>query len=168
MDSYYNQSFSNLDTLKSLYGQASNTSLKNSIENNYRNIFRYLIQKDNNSAISNYESRFDYAISDLNNVIYNYNRYSSDFSAYDYSIKNTLDQNLENLKEKKINFNIRKARENLDNKNFSSAKNFINDAYNAACNYGKSTSYISNYRQKIYNAESDYYNSEGKKYFNKK
>ena len=40
-------------------------------------------------------------------------------------------------------------------------------AYDAAYSYGKSTSYIIRCGTKIYNAESDYYNSEGKRYFDK-
>jgi hypothetical protein len=95
------------DTLENLYDQSSDSYLKNSITNNYCEIFKYLIRKDNNSAISRSftcEYDYDYAISDLNNVISKYNNYSSNFSAYDYSIKNTLDQNLNNLKEKKNQF----------------------------------------------------------------
>ena len=167
----YSKSYSNLDTLNSLYQQSSDYSLKNSIENNYRSIFRYLIQNDNNSAISRSlynDSDFDYAINDLNNVISNYNRYSSNYSSSDYSIKSTLDQNMNNLKEKKINFYIRNAKEYLNNKSYSSAKSYIDKAYNTAYNYGKPTSYITDYRKIIYNAESDYYNSEGKKCFEKK
>ena len=75
---------------------------------------------------------------------------------------------MNNLKEKKINFYIRKAKEYLNNKSYSSAKSYIDKAYNTAYNYGKPTSYIMDYRKIIYNAESDYYNSEGKKYFDKK
>ena len=41
-------------------------------------------------------------------------------------------------------------------------------SYDTAYSYGKSTSYIVEYRKKIYNAESDYYNSEGRRYFNNK
>ena len=73
----YSKSYSNLDTLNSLYQQSSDYYLKNSIENNYRSIFRYLIQNDNNSAISRSlynDSDFDYAINDLNKVISNYNQ----------------------------------------------------------------------------------------------
>lgn len=167
----YNKTYSDLNTLKSLYDQSSDYYLKQNISYNYCDIFRYLIKRDNNSAISrSYNSDYDYnsAISSLDSVIYNFNSYSSNCSAYDSSIKNTLDQNLNNLKEKKINFYIIKAREYLDNKNFSSAKSYINMAYDAAYSYGKSTSYIIGYRTKIYNAESDYYNSEGKKYFDNK
>ena len=164
----YNRTFDNLYTLKRLYDQSSDNNLKNTISNNYVDIFRYLIKRDNNSAISrSFNSDYDYnsAISSLENVINNYNNFSSSFSAYDYSIKNTLDQNLKNLKEKKINFYIIKAREYLNNKNYSSAKSYINMSYDTAYSYGKSTSYIVEYRKKIYNAESDYYNSEGRRYF---
>ena len=128
------------------------------------------MKKNNNSAISrNFynDDDYNYAISDLENVISNYNSYSSNFSAYDYTIKNNLDQNLSNLKEKKINFYIIKAREYLYNKSYSYAKTHINMAYDAAYSYGKSTSYIIRCGTKIYNAESDYYNSEGKRYFDK-
>jgi hypothetical protein len=131
----YNKTYSNLDTLKNLYDQSSDSYLKNSITNNYCEIFKYLIRKDNNSAISRSftsDYDYDYAISELNNVINNYNCYSSNFSAYDYSIKNTLEQNLNNIKEKKINFYIIKAREYLYNKNFSYAITHINMAYNTA------------------------------------
>ena len=103
----YSKSYSNLDTLNSLYQQSSDYYLKNSIENNYRSIFRYLIQNDNNSAISRSlynDSDFDYAINDLNNVISNYNRYSSNYSSSDYSIKSTLAHNMNNLKKKKLIF----------------------------------------------------------------
>ena len=167
----YGRSYSDLDTLSSLYYQSNNYSLKNSISDNYRSIFKYLIQSNNNSAISrnyNYEYDFDYSINDINNVISNYNSYYSYFSSSDYSIKNILDQNLENLIQNKINFCIRKAKEYLNDKNYSSAKDYINKAYSTASNYGKSTYNIEEYRKKIYNAESDYYNSEGKKYFDKK
>ena len=167
----YDRSYSDLDTLRSLYYQSNNYSLKNSISDNYRSIFKYLIQSNNNSAISrnyNYEYDFDYSINDINSVISNYNSYYSDFSSSDYSIKNKLDQNLENLIQNKINFCIRKAKEYLNDKNYSSAKDYINKAYSTASNYGKSTYNIEEYRKKIYNAESDYYNSEGKKYFDKK
>ena len=131
----YSKIYSNLDTLNSLYQQSSDYSLKNSIENNYRSIFRYLIQNDNNSAISRSlynDSDFDYAINDLNKVISNYNQYSSNYSSSDYSIKSTLDQNMNNLKEKKINFYIRKAKEYLNNKSYSSAKSYMDKAYNTA------------------------------------
>ena len=167
----YSRSYSDLDTLRSLYYQSNNYSLKDSISNNYRSIFKYLIQSNNNSAISrsyNSEYDFDCSISDINNVISNYNRYYSDFSSSDYSIKNNLDQNLENLIQNKINFCIRKAREYLNNKSFSSAKSYIDIAYSTARNYSKSIYNIEEYRKKIYNAESDYYNSEGKNYFNNK
>ena len=167
-DYNYNRTFDNLHTLKRLYDQSSDNNLKNTISNNYVDIFRYLIKRDNNSAISiNFNSDNDYnsAISSLENVINNYNNFSSSFSAYDYSIKNILDQNLNNLKEKKINFYIIKARECLNKKDYSSAKSYINMSYYAADSYGKSTSYIIEYRKKIYNAESDFYNSEGRRYF---
>ena len=75
---------------------------------------------------------------------------------------------MNNLKEKKINYYIRKAKEYLNNKSYSSTKSYIDKAYNTAYNYGKPTSYITDYRKIIYNAESDYYNSEGKKCFDKK
>ena len=55
---------------------------------------------------------------------------------------------MDNLKEKKINFLISKAREYLYYKNFSSAKDYINKAYNSAFNFGKSTYYITEYRKK--------------------
>ena len=167
----YNRTFDNLHTLKRLYDQSSDNNLKHTISNNYIDIFKYLIKRDNNSAISrSFSNDYDYnsAISSLENVINNYNYFSSNFSAYDYSIKNTLDQNLNNLKEKKINFYIIKAREYLNNKDYSTAKSYINMSYDAAYSYGKSTSYIIEYRKKIYNAESDYYNSEGRRYFNNK
>ena len=167
----YSRSYSDLDTLRSLYYQSNNYSIKDSISNNYRSIFKYLIQSNNNSAISrsyNSEYDFDYSINDINITISNYNRYCSDFSSSDYSIKDKLDQNLENLIQNKINFCTRKAREYLYNRSFSSAKNYIDIAYNTARNFSKSTYNIEEYRKKIYNAESDYYNSEGKKYFNNK
>ena len=75
---------------------------------------------------------------------------------------------MNNLKEKKINFYIRKAKEFLNNKSYLSAKSYIDKAYNTAYNYGKPTSNITDYRKIIYNDEFDYYNSEGKKCFNKK
>ena len=54
----YDRSYSDLDTLRSLYYQSNNYSLKNSISDNYRSIFKYLIQSNNNSAISNESSIF--------------------------------------------------------------------------------------------------------------
>ena len=103
----YNRTFDNLHTLKRLYDLSSDNNLKYAISNNYVDIFRYLIKRDNNSAISrSFNSDYDYnsAISSLENVINNYNYFSSNFSAYDYSIKTILDQNLNNLKEKKLIF----------------------------------------------------------------
>ena len=48
----YDRSYSDLDTLRNLYDKSNDYSLKNSISDNYRSIFKYLIQSNNNSAIS--------------------------------------------------------------------------------------------------------------------
>ena len=73
---------------------------------------------------------------------------------------------MDNLKERKINFYIKEARRNLNNIAYSCAKSYIDNAYNAAKQYNKSTYNIERYRIIIYNAESDYYNSEGRRCFN--
>jgi len=173
----YNRNFINLDTLKYykiLYDESTNGELRNSISNNYIEIFKYLIKRDSNSAISksfNNENDYNCAINNLQEVINNYNSYyppNSYFPPYEEisNINNTLQQNMDNLKERKINFYIKEARRNLNNIAYSCAKSYIDNAYNAAKQYNKSTYNIERYRIIIYNAESDYYNSEGRRCFN--
>ena len=170
----YNRNFGNLDTLKILYDKSTNGELRNSISNNYIEIFKYLIKRDSNSAISksfNNENDYNCAINNLQEVINNYNSYyppNSYFPPYEEisNINNTLQQNMDNLKERKINFYIKEARRNLNNIAYSCAKSYIDNAYNAAKQYNKSTYNIERYRIIIYNAESDYYNSEGRRCFN--